>query len=67
MKPDAGVLLMVCVGGPLVLGLGGLVYLRIRERRRDELRRRTRLHFERHRREQRQADRDARKERKGPR
>lgn len=67
MNADAGALLLVCIGGPLVLGLVGLIYLGIRDRRRDELRRRTRLDFERHRREQRQADREARKERKGPR
>ena len=67
MNADAGALLLVCIGGPLVIGLGGLVHLRIRERRRDELRRRTLLDFERHRHKERQAERDARKERKGPR
>lgn len=67
MNVDAGALLLVCIGGPLVLGIGGLIYHGIQERRRNERRRRMRLDFEQHRREQRQAEREARKERKGPR
>lgn len=67
MNGDAGALLLVCIGGPLVLGIGGMIYLGIQERRRNAERQRTRLDFEQHRREQRKAEREARKERKGPR
>ena len=67
MTLSAGALLLVCIAGPLVLAVGGLMYLQLHSRRRERQRRQARADYEQHRREQRQAEREARKERKGPR
>ena len=67
LSAEPGALLLVCLAGPLILAIGVLIWLRVGARRREERRRQARLDFEQYRREQRLAEREARRERKGPR